>query len=73
MSFYTRFLPTYFVHGNATDEYVCGQMEEEIEQVEFQSYVPTKLMKVIPDAKPHPDKVVENATLAAVEARGRAF
>ena len=32
MSFYTRFLPTYFVHGNATDEYVCGQMEEEIEQ-----------------------------------------
>lgn len=32
MSFYTRFLPTYFVHGNATDEYVCGQMEEEIER-----------------------------------------
>ncbi|KAH8050072.1 hypothetical protein JL722_11607 [Aureococcus anophagefferens] len=42
-------------------------MEEEIEQVEFQTYVPHKLLKSMPDAKEHPDKVVENATLAAVE------
>lgn len=32
MSFYIRFLPTYFNYGDPVDQYVCGQMEEEIEQ-----------------------------------------
>lgn len=32
MSFYIRFLPTYFVYGNQFDESVCGELEQEIER-----------------------------------------
>lgn len=30
-SFYTRFLPTYFIYGEKMDEYVCNELEQEIE------------------------------------------
>ena len=26
-SFYTRFLPTYFIYGEKMDEYVCNELE----------------------------------------------
>ena len=42
--------------------------EEEIEAVEFTSYHPKRVLDIMPDAKPHPDKVVENSTLASVPA-----
>ena len=31
MSFYTRFLPTYFAHGTEFDQAVCDELEQEIE------------------------------------------
>ena len=31
MSFSTRFLPTYFVHGNEFDQAVCEYLEQSIE------------------------------------------
>ena len=32
MSFYTRFLPTFFVHGTDFDSVICNELEQEIEQ-----------------------------------------
>lgn len=32
MSFYTRFLPTYFNFGTIVDETICNELESEIEQ-----------------------------------------
>ena len=31
MSFYTRFLPTYFAHGTKLDQFLCDELEQEIE------------------------------------------
>ena len=31
MSFYTRFLPTYFAHGTKFDQAICDELEQEIE------------------------------------------
>ena len=31
MSFYTRFLPTYFAHGDEFDQAVCEYLEQSIE------------------------------------------
>mmetsp|Transcript_34732 Transcript_34732/g.107439 ORF Transcript_34732/g.107439 Transcript_34732/m.107439 type:complete len:553 (-) Transcript_34732:1352-3010(-) len=42
--------------------------EEEIEAIEFKQYAPKKVLELLKEARPHPDKVVENATLASVEA-----
>ena len=32
MSFYTRFLPTYFVHGDDYDQAICEYLEQSIER-----------------------------------------
>ena len=32
MSFYTRFLPTYFAHGTEYDQSVCEYLEQSIEK-----------------------------------------
>jgi|TARA_B100000085_G_scaffold161554_1_gene146949 hypothetical protein len=32
MSFYTRFLPTFFAHGTDFDTAVCNELEQEIEK-----------------------------------------